>query len=80
MNNGGMDAGDRVAEKDNKNLLGIHIEKRSQGNLGLIGESFGLVEDNDLWPGGDKERFERGANKGIDSPSDCVEASLVAGV
>jgi len=80
MDYGGVNARDGVAEEDDEDFLGAHIEKGAEGNLGLVRESLGLVEDNDLWSGIYEEGVKGGAYEGIDTTSDGFEAAFVAGV
>lgn len=48
--------------------------------MGLIRESFCLVENNDFGSCADKEGVKRGADEGIHAASDGFEASFVTGV
>jgi hypothetical protein len=41
-----VDSRYRITEKDKKNLLGRRIKKRAKGDLGLVGESLGLIKNN----------------------------------
>jgi len=80
VDNGGVDSGNGVAKKYNEHLLRAHIEKRSQGDLGLVGKSLCLIEDDHFWASRNKECIKGGPNKGVDAAADSFKAAFVTGV
>ncbi len=75
-----MNTGNGVTEEDYKNLLGAHIEKGSQCNLGLVRECLGLIKYDDFGTGGGKEGIKGRAHEGVDATADSLEAAFIAGV
>jgi len=81
MENGLVNSRDGITEKDDEGFLRRLVQQGSQGDLCLVGQRLGLVKHDDL--GGRivrKERLKRGPNEGIDTASDGLQTTLVAGI